>query len=79
MNVLIMISSLGAINGMIFTTARIYSEFGADHRIFKTMSHWSRRWKTPARALLIQGVICLAMIAGVWFAGGGDPFDKTVS
>jgi APA family basic amino acid/polyamine antiporter len=78
MNVLIMISSLGAINGMIFTTARIYSEFGADHRIFKTMSHWSRRWKTPARALLIQGVICLAMIAGVWFAGGGDPFDKTV-
>ena len=78
MNVLIMISALGAINGMIFTTARIYSEFGVDHRIFRTMSHWSRRWKTPARALIIQGVICLAMIAGVWLAGGGDPFYKTV-
>jgi APA family basic amino acid/polyamine antiporter len=78
MNVLIMVSSLGAINGMIFTTARIYSEFGRDHRIFKTMSHWSKRWKTPARALAIQGIICLAMIAGVGFAGGGDPFYKTV-
>ena len=69
MDVLIMISALGAINGMIFTTARIYSEFGVDHRIFKTMSHWSRRWKTPARALVIQGVVCLAIIAGVWFGG----------
>jgi APA family basic amino acid/polyamine antiporter len=78
MNVLIMISALGAINGMIFTTARIYSEFGRDHRIFKTMSHWSKRWRTPARALAIQGIICLAMVAGVWFAGGGDPFAMTV-
>ena len=70
-NVLIMISALGAINGMIFTTARIYSEFGKDHRLFKTMSHWSKRWKTPARALSIQGIICLLMIAGVWWAEGG--------
>jgi amino acid transporter len=78
MNVLILISSLGAINGMIFTTARIYSEFGVDHRIFHAMSHWSRRWRTPARALLIQGIISLAMIAGVWLAGGGDPFNVSV-
>ncbi len=70
-NVLIMISALGGINGMIFTTARIYSEFGKDHRIFKTMSHWSKRWKTPARALLIQGSICVVMIAGVWWEEGG--------
>lgn len=78
MNVLIMVSALGAINGMIFTTARIYSEFGVDHRIFKSMSHWSRRWKTPARALAVQGFICLVMIAAVWFAEGGDPFNVTV-
>jgi APA family basic amino acid/polyamine antiporter len=78
MSVLIMVSALGAINGMIFTTARIYSEFGADHRIFRTMSHWSRRWKTPARALAVQGVICLLMIAGVGLIKGGDPFNVTV-
>jgi amino acid transporter len=72
------VSSLGAINGMIFTTARIYSAFGVDHRIFKAMSHWSKRWRTPVRALLIQGVVSLAIIAGVGLAGGGDPFNVTV-
>lgn len=79
-NVLIMISALGAINGMIFTTARIYSEFGKDHRLFKALSHWSKRWKTPARALLIQGGICLVMIAGVWWAEGGKQmFEAAVA
>jgi amino acid transporter len=79
MNVLIMVSSLGAINGMIFTTARIYSEFGKDHRIFKVLSRWSKRWKTPIRALVIQGAICLAMIVGVWLAEGGkNTFDAAV-
>jgi len=37
----------GAINGMVFTTARIYSEFGSDHRFFQPLSKWSRRWGTP--------------------------------
>jgi len=84
MNILVMISALGAINGMIFTTARIYSEFGVDHRIFKTMSHWSRHLKTPARALAVQGAVCVSMIAGVGFAKEfsyvteGDPFNVTV-
>ncbi|HZZ79139.1 MAG TPA: amino acid permease [Gemmataceae bacterium] len=79
MSVLIVISALGAINGMIFTTARIYSEFGKDHRIFRALSHWSKTLHTPARALVIQGGICVAMIAGVWFLGGGEnSFDKTV-
>lgn len=64
-SVLIMISALGAINGMIFTTARIYSEFGADHRLFRPLSHWSKTWGTPARALVVQGVISVAMIVGV--------------
>jgi amino acid transporter len=71
MDLFIMISALGAMNGMIFTTARIYSEFGRDHRLFKLLSHWSKRWKTPARALIVQGIICLAMIAAVWMAEGG--------
>jgi APA family basic amino acid/polyamine antiporter len=79
MDIFIMVSALGAMNGMIFTSARIYSEFGADHRIFKVMSQWSQRWKTPIRALVVQGLICLAMIAGVWWAEGGKKtFDAVV-
>ena len=53
-----------------FTSARIYSEMGADHRLFNTLSRWSRRWRTPARALVAQGLICLGYIFGVWIAEG---------
>jgi amino acid transporter len=65
MAMLVIVSALGAINGMIFTTARIYAEFGLDHRLFAPLSHWSRRWGTPARALIVQGIITLVLIAGV--------------
>jgi amino acid transporter len=79
MDIFLMVSALGAMNGMIFTSARIYSEFGADHRIFKALSHWSKRWRTPIRALAIQGGICLAIIAGVWYVEGGrKTFDAVV-
>ena len=65
MAILIIVSALGAINGMIFTTARIYAEFGLDHRLFSPLSHWSRRLGTPARALIVQGVISIALVGGV--------------
>jgi amino acid transporter len=77
---LIVVSSLGAMNGSIFTTARIYSEFGTDHRLFSALSYWSKRWKTPIRALVAQGFICLALIAGVWtIKGDRDSFEAAVS
>jgi basic amino acid/polyamine antiporter, APA family len=80
MDVLIMVSSLGAINGMIFTTARISTAFGRDHRLFKTFSHWSKRTKTPVRALGVQGLICLFYIGGVWYLEGNkNAFDSAVA
>lgn len=62
---LIVISALGAINGMIFTTARMFAEFGVEHRVFRPLTHWSRTWGTPVRALFVQGAISIAMILGV--------------
>jgi APA family basic amino acid/polyamine antiporter len=64
-SILIMVSSLGAINGMVFTTARIYSEFGADHRLFQPFSRWSHRWGTPVRALVTQATLTLGFLVGV--------------
>lgn len=64
-SLLIVISALGAINGMIFTTARMFAEFGVEHRIFRPLTHWSRGWGTPVRALIAQGVAAVAMIVGV--------------
>jgi amino acid transporter len=84
-SILIMISALGAINGMIFTTARIYSEFGQDHRLFQPLSKWSRRWGTPVRALVTQACLTLALLVGVsiWVSLSAQPnisegFDKMV-
>lgn len=64
-NLLIMISALGAVNGMIFTTARMFAEFGVEHRVFRPLTHWSKTWGTPVRALMVQGVIAIVMIVGV--------------
>src|SRR5262245_26753345 len=69
--VLVMISALGAVNGMIITTSRITTELGADHRLFAPLSKWSRRWGTPVRSLIVQGLVSLiiAVAIGLWFEG----------
>src|SRR5262249_18731212 len=56
------------LNGMIFTTARITAELGQDHPLFAPLGHWSRRWGTPARALIVQAIITLAMAVTVGLA-----------
>ncbi len=59
---LVCISALGAVNGLIFTGARISYAVGADHRVFRALGTWDPRTGTPVRALAIQGVIALALI-----------------
>lgn len=77
---LIVVSALGAINGMIFTTARIYAVFGADHRLFHPLGAWSAHTGTPMRALLMQGALALAFIAGVWsIEGDSDSFTAALN
>jgi amino acid transporter len=77
MSVLIMLSALGAINGMLTTNARIFAEFGNDHTLFAPLSRWSRRWGTPVPALVAQLVICLVTIAVVAVvAGSSKVFER---
>lgn len=78
MSLLITISALGGLNGMIFTTARIYSEFGSDHRLFTPLSYWSRRMGTPLLALVVQGAINIALLAGMWAWGGNRQSFNTL-
>jgi len=62
--VLICISALGAVNGMIFTGARIYYAMGRDHRLYAWLGRWSARRGTPVISLVIQGAITLAVVVG---------------
>jgi amino acid transporter len=60
--VLICISALGAVNGLIFTGARISYALGADHRSFRPLGTWSRHLGTPVWALVVQGCLSLAIV-----------------
>ena len=59
---LICISALGAVNGLIFTGARISYAVGSEHRAFRILGRWNPRTGTPAWALLVQGTIALVLI-----------------
>jgi amino acid transporter len=62
-SILICISSLGAINGMIFTGARIYYALGTEHRLYGWLGKWNETLQTPLRSLLLQGVVTMVLVA----------------
>jgi len=61
-SVLICISALGAVNGLIFTGARISFAVGQDHPMFRPLGAWNKRLGTPAAALILQGIIACGLI-----------------
>ena len=60
--ILICISALGAVNGLIFTGARISYAVGQDHRLFRNLGGWDQGRGTPAKSLLFQGVLAILLI-----------------
>ncbi|MGA1237915.1 MAG: APC family permease [Limisphaerales bacterium] len=61
-SLLICISALGAVNGLIFTGARISYAVGQDHPAFQALGQWHPKLQTPATALGTQGAIALLLI-----------------
>jgi amino acid transporter len=78
MCVLVMTSALGAVNGLIFTGARVYSTIGKLHPILSWMSGWDRRHAAPVPALVTQGVLALALIFLVGTTQGRDAINWTL-
>ena len=54
----LMISTFGAANGMALTGGRIAFAAGRDHGLFRWFARTHSRTRTPARALVIQCVLC---------------------
>ena len=75
-SLLICISALGAINGNIFTGARIYYAMGTEHKMYAWLGRWSRRLDTPVWSLLIQAGITLALV--IWFGLTRNGFESMV-
>jgi basic amino acid/polyamine antiporter, APA family len=79
-SVLVAVSALGAINGMIFTGARIYYALGTEHRLFRRLGVWNAGFDSPVASLLAQGAITVALVVAFgWSAGPGrDAFVRMV-
>ncbi len=66
-SILIVISTLGAASGTIFTGARTNYALGRGFGPLRFMGKWHERTKTPLAALVTQGVIALCLVAfGQW-------------
>lgn len=63
-SVLVCISTLGSINGMILTGARVYYAMGRDHRLFGFLGRWNSKWGTPATSLVTQAACTLVAVVG---------------
>ncbi|TAK50835.1 MAG: APC family permease [Betaproteobacteria bacterium] len=61
--VVVCVAALTTINAAIFTGARTNWALGRDFALFRGLGSWRDAGSTPANALLIQGVIALALVA----------------
>jgi amino acid transporter len=73
---LICISALGAINGMIFTGARVYHALGEQLPTFRWLAHWNNRVNAPVRSIVLQSVVILAVVVG--FGSLNSPGNEKV-
>jgi len=66
MAILVMVSALGALNGMLSTGSRIYAALGCDFQMFRRLAEWHPKRGVPAASLLAQTAIAILLI---WFVG----------
>jgi amino acid transporter len=59
---LICISCLGAVNGMIITSPRIYYAVGRDYPALGFLGKWNDERSCPWQALLVQAVVTISLI-----------------
>jgi APA family basic amino acid/polyamine antiporter len=77
-SILVMLSALGAINGMILTASRIYAVCGADYPAIAWLGRWNRRTAAPIAAIALQAIIAAALIALVGTESGRNTFDAAL-
>jgi APA family basic amino acid/polyamine antiporter len=75
MSLIVMVSALGAVNGIIFTGSRIYATMGEDHRFFAWLSRWHPRFGTPIWSLLAESAITVALILLLGTGAGRGMID----
>lgn len=71
LSIVICIAAISTLNGTIFTGARVYHALGEDLVALRGIGAWSGAGNNPRNALLLQGVIALALVAFGAFTRSG--------
>jgi APA family basic amino acid/polyamine antiporter len=78
-SILIMVSALGAANGLIFAGARVYATLGTDFRLFAVLGTWRPGRGAPIVALLLQAIITLGLLAALGTRQGHEAINDFLS
>jgi amino acid transporter len=78
-SLLVMLSALGAINGMILTGTRIYAVWGADYPALSWLGAWNRRVAAPVVAIIVQAAVATLLILLVGTVRGRELFDAALA
>lgn len=71
LGLMVCIAALSTMNATILTGARVYYALGRDLPQLRFLGTWCERGETPVRALVVQGVITLALIVFGAFSDNG--------
>jgi APA family basic amino acid/polyamine antiporter len=77
-SLMVMLSALGAINGMILAGARIYAVLGEDYPTLRWLSRGDPEKGCPLSALLAQAAVSLLLVLAVGTAGGRQLLDRAL-
>ncbi len=75
-SLLVVISCLGAVNGMLFTGSRVFYALGRHHPTFRWLGDWNERKQVPLRSLVMQVVVTLLLVAA---CGDKEGFERLVA
>lgn len=75
-SLVVMICSLGAINGLILTGSRVNVRLGMDHQFFSALARWNYRVNAPIYSLLTQGLISVGMIVLIGTESGKQILER---
>ena len=79
MSVVVMVSALGAVNGLTFAGSRVYAALGNEYTLFTWLGHWKPGRGAPILALLVQGLFTATLIAALGTTQGHEIVDQIVS
>ncbi|NIP85474.1 MAG: amino acid permease [Planctomycetales bacterium] len=77
-SLLVMVSALGAVNGMILTGSRVLARLGGDHWPLAIFGRWHAGRNAPVAALVAQALVALLLIGLVGTAGGRHSVDAAL-